>query len=141
MTQLPDGWVDGGAVSDLPDGGCAAAADERVLLVRHGDEVRAFENRCLHQDTPLHEGHVTDGILVCPLHFWRYRLEDGRVVGGDSRLQRLPVQVSDGRIRVRPPPAAPTSMSELMRRHARNWSRDDPPVQPTGRSSNDTETT
>jgi nitrite reductase/ring-hydroxylating ferredoxin subunit len=141
MRELPDGWVDGGAVTDLPDGGCAAAAGERVLLVRHGNEVLAFENRCLHQDTPLHEGYVTDGTLVCPLHFWRYRLEDGRVVGRDSRLRQLPVQVSDGRIAVRPPPIGPTSMSELMRRHARSWSREDPPVQPIGRSANHTETT
>lgn len=137
MTELPHGWVDAGEVADLPEGGCSTTPDGRVLLVRAGDEVRAFENRCLHQDTPLHDGHISNGVLICPLHFWRYELHDGRLVGGAARLQRVPIEVRDGRIAVVPPPPPPSSVGQLMRQHAKTWSRDDPPVQRAGRTASD----
>ncbi len=112
-------------MTDVPDGGCAAAADARVLLIRHGDEILAFENRCLHKDTPLHEGHLTDAILACPLHHWRYELPSGRLVGHSVGLPRVPIQTDGGRIRVIPPEEPPASLSALLRDHARTWSRTD----------------
>ena len=124
MTDLPDGWIDAGPVADLPDGGCAAAADARVLLIRHGDTVIGFQNRCLHKDTPLHDGHITAGTLICPLHHWRYDLRNGRVVGGTSQLPPVPVQLRAGRVTVKPPPRPPTSISALLHEHARSWSRE-----------------
>lgn len=118
-------WVDAGSVADVPDRGCAAVADSRVLLIRHGDDILAFENRCLHKDTPLHEGHLTDGILACPLHHWRYELPSGRLVGHSVGLPHVPIEIDGGRIRVVPPEEPPASVSALLRDHARTWSRSD----------------
>jgi nitrite reductase (NADH) small subunit len=127
VTAAPAPWVDAGPLDDVPDGGCAAAVDDRVLLIRNGDEVAAYDNRCLHKDTPLHEGYITAGTLACPLHFWRYDLRDGHVIGGTGALPRYPAEVVDGRIRVAVPPPAPSSIADLLRAHATTWSRDDDP--------------
>jgi nitrite reductase (NADH) small subunit len=120
-------WVDVGTLDSVPDGGCRAAADDRVLLIRHGDEVAAYENRCLHRDTPLHDGHLAGGTLACPLHFWRYDLTSGRVVGGIGQLPRVELRVHAGRLEVVPPPPPPVSVSAMLRAHATEWSRDADP--------------
>lgn len=124
--RTTDAWVDVGPLTDLPDGGCVAVADDRVLLIRDDTRIIAFVNRCLHRDTPLHEGHVSGTTLACPLHHWRYDLRDGTLVGGDAQLPPVPVEVQGGRVLVEPPDEPRASISALLHEHARTWSRDDP---------------
>lgn len=126
-SAVTDGYIDVGAVADLPDGGCAAVVGGQVLLIRHGDEVIGFVNRCLHRDTPLHEGHISNGTLACPLHHWRYDLRDGSLLGGSAELPSVAVEIHRGRVLVDPPDESTTSISALLRDHARTWSRDDIP--------------
>lgn len=44
----------------------------RVLLIRSGDEVSAFEDRCVHQATYISLGKLANRTLTCPLHGWSY---------------------------------------------------------------------
>ena len=46
-----------GPVADVPDDECVAVGDGQAVVVRVGDELRAFENRCLHQESPLARRH------------------------------------------------------------------------------------
>ncbi len=116
-------WVTVGAVDGLfdrhPPSTCMAVADGRAVLARHGDTIAAFVNRCLHQDAPLDGGWVGDETLSCPMHFWRYRLADGRHVGGRGRLTPLAVEEVDGQLRVEVPIVDDVPVRELLRRHAR----------------------
>jgi nitrite reductase/ring-hydroxylating ferredoxin subunit len=60
----------------------AQAQPFRILLLRSGQEVRAFANRCAHFGVPLaarqehlrYEPHVS---LSCNVHYARYRWSDG----------------------------------------------------------------
>lgn len=124
--MIDDDWTPAGGVEDLRDGACRPAACGQALVARVDGKVVAYRNRCLHKGAQLHDGLVRDGVLTCPLHFWRYRLSDGRRVGSDVGLEPLPVTVVDGEILVRPPtpPTAPASMRELLLDHARTWRRD-----------------
>ncbi|MHB1556533.1 MAG: Rieske (2Fe-2S) protein [Isosphaeraceae bacterium] len=54
------------------------AAGVRVAVFRSGDQVYVLSGRCPHANGPLGLGWVEDGEAVCPLHRWRFRLEDGR---------------------------------------------------------------
>lgn len=85
-----------GPIAEVPDTECMAVGDGRAVVVRVGDELRAFENRCAHQDSPIAGGLVRNGVLSCPFHFWRYRVDDGRLIGSQRALQRFPVDVVDG---------------------------------------------
>jgi nitrite reductase/ring-hydroxylating ferredoxin subunit len=105
-----------------------AIGDGRAAAARVGDEVVAFENRCLHQASPLAGGMVREGVLTCPLHFWRYRLPDGVKVGDEEhRLTRYPVSIEGGVVFADvPDPEPPRSMRDLLLDHARTWDRGDP---------------
>jgi len=68
-------------------------------------------------------------VLSCPLHFWRYRVTTGRLIGGDSpdegpQLDSVPVDVIDGEVFVDvPDPEAPMSFRERQLKHAAEWKR------------------
>lgn len=111
------------SVDDLTDGECRAVAGGDVLVARVGDEVVAYRNRCLHKDTPLDGGYVRDGVLTCPLHFWRYRLADGGLIGSPAALERVPLETRDGEVLVTAPCAPHQSMRDLLLQHAHTWQR------------------
>jgi nitrite reductase/ring-hydroxylating ferredoxin subunit len=114
-----------GLLEDLPRNRCVAIADDRAIVVRVGDHVMSFENRCLHQDSPLAGGVVDNGKLICPLHFWRYEAATGRHVGGQSMLPTYDVQIEGGEVYVElPDPEPKLSMRDMMLRHAQEWSRE-----------------
>ena len=119
--------VDAGALDDLPHDRCLAIAGGRAIVARSGDEVYAYENVCLHQNSPLAGGLVKDGVLTCPLHFWRYEVISGTVHGeSDARLPSYPVTVTDGRVLVDLPPAPEArSMRDILLDHARAHRSDD----------------
>jgi nitrite reductase/ring-hydroxylating ferredoxin subunit len=51
--------------------------DRKILLLRAGDQLRAYQGECPHAGAPLAEGAVCDGRLACPWHKARFRIEDG----------------------------------------------------------------
>ena len=75
----------------------------KVLLYRSGGRVYALSSRCNHLGGPLEQGKIEDGVVECPWHASRFRLEDGQVMQGPARV-RQPVwetRVKDGTIEVR----------------------------------------
>jgi nitrite reductase/ring-hydroxylating ferredoxin subunit len=96
----------------LPD------ADRRfpraVVVVRVGDHVRAFRNRCPHRGTPLETfpDEILDrqtGALVCSTHGARFRASDGVCVSGPcpgARLEPVAIAIDGDRVVLagRPPP-------------------------------------
>ncbi len=90
--------------SEIPDGGALAVADprapdDRLVLLRRGDEVRCFENVCPHAGRPLDWAPgrflVEDGAVVCAAHGAMFRIPDGACVSGPCRgqsLQALPLR-------------------------------------------------
>lgn len=62
----------------------ARAGINDLVLVRVGSTVHALHAVCSHAGGPLAEGTVVDGCLECPWHASRFRLADGRVVGGPA---------------------------------------------------------
>ena len=117
--------VDVGRADGVADTTCVAIADGAAVIVRVGQRVRAYRNRCLHQDAPLHDGWVRDGVLVCPLHFWRYRVDDGTLLDGPGCLEALVVTEVDGRVFVDlPDPPPPMPLRDQLLARARRYDRD-----------------
>lgn len=97
---------------DLPTGeeldalGFAASAPGRagIFVMRHGDEVRAYLNRCPHLGTPLNWSpdrfvDLQREFLVCATHGAEFRVADGECVSGPclgDRLEPVAVEVRDG---------------------------------------------
>ena len=115
--------VPAGRFEEIPEKHCVPIGDGRAVVVRVNGEVVAFPNRCLHQDSPLAGGIVLDEVLICPLHFWRYRLPEGEHISG-ARLRSFAVIHEDGDVFVDlPDPQPKQSMREMLLAHAREWSQ------------------
>jgi NADPH-dependent 2,4-dienoyl-CoA reductase/sulfur reductase-like enzyme/nitrite reductase/ring-hydroxylating ferredoxin subunit len=67
------------AIEDIADGGMLAGevGDEKVVLVRHGNEVFAVAAECTHYHGPLAEGIVSGESIRCPLHHACFDLRTG----------------------------------------------------------------
>lgn len=73
----------------------------RVLVLRMGDEVRAFEDRCAHLGVPLSEGCFDGREITCRAHEWRYDASSGAGINPRSAvLTALKVDVRGGEILV-----------------------------------------
>jgi len=83
------------ALADVPDGGglIVEGPDGQVLLVRTGDQVKAYNAACTHQGTIV-EAPV-DGVATCPNHGSEFSTEDGSVKKGPatSPLAEVAVRV------------------------------------------------
>jgi nitrite reductase/ring-hydroxylating ferredoxin subunit/uncharacterized membrane protein len=92
---------------ELPEGESRYAEIEGVgvLVARHGGQVYALSNRCVHRGGPLDEGELSDGCVTCPLHGSTFRLSDGSVVRGPAAYPQpaWQVRVRDGVIELNAP--------------------------------------
>ncbi len=77
-----------------------------ILLVRRGERLFAMAETCSHFSGPLSEGKLEGDTVVCPYHFSRFALEDGRVLNGPAVHPQpcLEVRARNGQIEVRRAP-------------------------------------
>jgi len=96
---------------DLPDG------TEIALFVIEGI-VLAVNNVCPHQHIPMiHEGPVEEGVVTCPMHGRRYRLQDGFCLEprGSASLPTYRVDVRGHEVHLEiPKPGEPRWMKGMM---------------------------
>ena len=73
-----------------------------VLLVRQGNEVRAYQAKCPHAGAPLADGAVCNGHVICPWHKAAFAVSDGSLCEPPAldALTRYPAEVIDGKIHV-----------------------------------------
>jgi len=97
-----DDVADGGALEVFVD---RAGESTSVLLLRRGDEVRAFLNVCPHAGRALNWAPgrflIDSGLLICAAHGASFEIPGGACVGGPCRgssLHALPLQVVDGEL-------------------------------------------
>lgn len=66
-------------VGDLTQGeGRTFKVDGRLVAVFHtAAGFFAIDDMCPHMGASLADGHVENGIVTCPWHAWRFRLQDG----------------------------------------------------------------
>ncbi len=67
-------------VDDIPDGRAhvITVAGDRVAVFRHDGQLSALSAICQHQNGPLGEGRVIDGLVTCPWHGYQYKPDCGR---------------------------------------------------------------
>jgi nitrite reductase/ring-hydroxylating ferredoxin subunit/uncharacterized membrane protein len=105
--DLPEEFTRVLAESDLPEGELKRVRynETPLVLVKRGDRLYAFVERCAHLGGPLAEGRLEADTIVCPWHASRFALGTGEVVDGPSAFRQpcLEVQARDGQIEVRNP--------------------------------------
>ena len=56
---------------------------ELAVFLQKGN-VYVLDNTCPHANGPLAEGFIENGCVVCPLHMWTFKLENGNFADSDS---------------------------------------------------------
>jgi nitrite reductase (NADH) small subunit len=78
----------------LGEGRTFEVADRSIAVFRtRGGEVFATQGACPHRGGPLADGLVGDGVVVCPLHEWRFDLASGATENGTCPLTVYPLTV------------------------------------------------
>jgi nitrite reductase/ring-hydroxylating ferredoxin subunit/DMSO/TMAO reductase YedYZ heme-binding membrane subunit len=108
--RTADGWLDVGPADAIPDrrARVISAGGERIAVFRAGRRISALSNVCAHQNGPLGEGEIIDGLVTCPWHGYQYRPECGRAPEPfRERVATFRVRVIAGRVQVDPRPLPP----------------------------------
>jgi cytochrome P450/nitrite reductase/ring-hydroxylating ferredoxin subunit len=97
-----DSWKRVARAAEVHGAGPHAVAADGVdiVLVQTPTGLRAFEGRCPHRGALLGEGELSDGMLVCRNHRWRFDVETGRRDGGPECLVPCGAREQDGEILV-----------------------------------------
>lgn len=105
--EFPDSFTAVTDESALEDGEPTKAMyqDVPILLVRRGERLFAMADTCSHFSGPLSEGKLEGDAIVCPYHFSKFALADGRVINGPAVHKQpcLEVRARGGKIEVRRP--------------------------------------
>ena len=75
-------------------------AGTKIVLLRVGDQLRAYQGECPHAGAPLAEGALCNGRLICPWHKAAYRMEDGALCEPPAldSLKRYPLEIREDEV-------------------------------------------
>ena len=82
--------------------------DLALLIVQFGGKVFVTNSNCTHEEADLSLGMFNEGVVTCPLHRARFRIEDGEVLSGPdeglpdeiAKLRTYHAKIEDGRVLV-----------------------------------------
>jgi ketohexokinase len=81
----------------------APGLKHKVVLIKHHDEIKAYENNCPHQDVPLDEAYKIDinpfeMTMKCSVHDAFFRIEDGVCIEGPcwrDELKTVAIEIDE----------------------------------------------
>ena len=76
--------------------------DKEIALFNYKGNFYAIDNTCPHRGSPLGEGRIEEGILICPGHEWRFELKSGWCPQNpELSTEVYPIKVHDEKIYIR----------------------------------------
>jgi len=67
---------------------------KNYLIRKINDNYVVFEYMCRHQGADLSSGKEENGIVTCPRHQWKYKIDSGENIEGDGRpLKQCPIEI------------------------------------------------
>jgi nitrite reductase/ring-hydroxylating ferredoxin subunit len=94
-------------VSDVPAGAPLAVRvnDQLTLAVCQVEgKYHAVDSKCPHRGAQLAEGELAGGLLICPLHHFKFNLKNGRcLLPVHLKLRSFPVAVEDDQLKIEVP--------------------------------------
>lgn len=93
---------DGVPVAELPEGAVVGGCidGEAVVLVNAAGRICALAGTCTHLQAPMADALLVDGVLICPWHHARFRVDTGEAIGAPAfdPLTVFVVEERDGRL-------------------------------------------
>ena len=110
LASADDDWVDVCAVHDIRNNRAkvVTVAGERLAVFRYDGKISVLSSVCQHQNGPLGEGKVVDGLVVCPWHGYQYKPDCGASPAPfNEKIPTFAVRLEGDRVLVHPKPNAP----------------------------------
>jgi nitrite reductase (NADH) small subunit len=83
------------------EGKTVEVAGKLIALFREQGRFFAIDDVCPHMGASLAQGFVSEGIVTCPWHAWRFRLSDGAWADVPRiKIGCYPIRVENGEIQV-----------------------------------------
>ncbi|MGD0643526.1 MAG: Rieske (2Fe-2S) protein [Candidatus Bathyarchaeia archaeon] len=60
---------------------------KEILVINQNMKFYCLDARCTHAGAPLAEGELENGVLKCPWHGSKFKIETGEVVRGPAKKQ------------------------------------------------------
>lgn len=102
---MSDEYTTIATTADVPEGKPTAVEADgvKLVLILQAGEVHALEDRCSHEDYPLHNGEVLNGQIECALHGARFELESGepKSLPAVKPVKRYEARIDGDEIQVR----------------------------------------
>lgn len=95
-------WMKVGDERQFGEGVQLVALERRRLVIaRLKGQLFAFDARCPHAGGPMEHAEIEGAVVSCPLHAWRFDLENGGVeLHGYRGLEMQDVKVEGGAVYV-----------------------------------------
>jgi Fe-S cluster biogenesis protein NfuA/nitrite reductase/ring-hydroxylating ferredoxin subunit len=105
VSPFADGnWLTAGTLQEIPEGNIRTldAGGVDVILYRRGVAVTCFQDACSHLGLGIGTGAITDGVITCPHHGFRYDLATGECLTAPVvRLRSHDVRVIDNTVEIK----------------------------------------
>ena len=96
-------FVIAATTDEIGPGNCIDARLEGHCIGIHNvdGQYYAVDNICPHVGGILHSGQLKDGVIVCPIHQWKFDVKTGKCIWpGKCEIATYPVKVDGGCIYV-----------------------------------------
>ena len=103
----PERLIDVGPVNEIPENRAKiiCASGERIAVFRYEGKISAISNACQHQNGPLGEGKIIDGLVTCPWHGYQYDPASGASPPPfTEKIPTFAVFIRHGRVLLNPTP-------------------------------------
>ena len=102
------GWINAGDPLSIPMNKAVTVtpeAGERIAIFRQPKGISAIVAVCSHQNGPLGEGCIKDGLITCPWHGFQFDPETGAAPAPfEDRVQTHEVKIENGQVWVKATP-------------------------------------
>src|SRR5713226_8521332 len=83
------------------EGRAVEVGNKLIAVFRDQGKYYAIDDVCPHMGTGLSGGFISDGIVTCPWHAWRFRLNDGAWADNPRlKIGCYPVRVQGDEVQV-----------------------------------------
>jgi nitrite reductase (NADH) small subunit/3-phenylpropionate/trans-cinnamate dioxygenase ferredoxin subunit len=86
------------------EGKTVSVGNKLIAIFRVAGKLFAIDDVCPHMGASLSGGYLEQGVITCPWHAWRFRLEDGAWADNPRiKIGCYPVRVEEGQVQVELP--------------------------------------